>query len=264
MKALRGPLSFSQNQECGLLVDGFDGPPVLMMTYNPRYYIGFYERFGLAKAMDLYAYYVDLSQFDGDPYKLPEKLVRVTDKVRKRYGITLRSVNMKAYDEEILRAKAVYNQAWEKNWGFVPMTDDEFDKLADDLKQILDPDLAVIAEIDGVPVGVSVAFPDANQVLIHLNGRIFPFGWLKALWYARRVTQARLMIMGVIEEHRGRGIEALLMFETVKAAILNGYQSVEMGWILETNDMMNRIVLNLGAAYGLHRYRTYRIYQMPV
>jgi GNAT superfamily N-acetyltransferase len=264
MVALRGPLSFSQNDECGLLIDGFEGPPVVMMPYNPRHYIEFFERFGLSKAMDLYAYLGDLAQFEGDPSKLPSKLVRVTEKVRKRAGVTMRPANMKAYDREILEAKAVYNRAWEKNWGFVPMTDAEFDKLATDLKQILDPNLAIIAEIDGEPVGVSVAVPDINQVFKHLNGRLFPLGWIKALWYARKITGARLMIMGVVEEHRRRGIESLLMFETLKAAVENGYQSIEMSWILENNDMMNRIVLNVGQPYGAHVYRTYRIYQMPV
>ncbi len=264
MAALRGPLSFSQNDECGLLIDGFDGPPMVMMPYNPRHYREFFERFGLSKTMDLHAYIGDLAQFEGDPNKLPAKLVRVTEKARRRAGVTMRPANMKVYDEEILEAKAVYNRAWEKNWGFVPMTDAEFDKLAADLKQVLDPNLAIIAEIDGEPVGVSVAIPDINQVFKRLNGRLFPFGWIKALWYARKITGARLMIMGVVEEHRGRGIESLLMFETLKAAVENGYQSIEMSWILESNDMMNRIVANVGQPYGAHVYRTYRIYQMPV
>jgi GNAT superfamily N-acetyltransferase len=264
MTSLRGPLSFSQNHECGLLVDGFDGPPMVMMTYNPRYYIDFYERFGLAKAMDLYAYIGDLAQFERDPGKLPTKLVRVTDKVKKRIGIITRPASMKDFDAEIARAEQVYNQAWEKNWGFVPMTEAEIEKVAADLKQIIDPDLAIVAEIDGKAVGVSVAIPDINQVLKHLNGRLFPFGWLKALWYARKITGVRLMIMGVVHEYRGRGIEALLIAETLKAAVLNGYQSIELSWILENNDMMNRITLNIGKPYGTHIYRTYRIYQMPV
>ena len=264
MTALRGPLSFSQNHECGLLVDGFDGPPAVMMTYNPRYYIDFYERFGLTKAMDLYAYIGDLAQFGGDPSTLPVKLVRVTEKVKKRIGIITRPANMKVYEEEIERAERVYNQAWEKNWGFVPLTDAEIEKLAADLKQIIDPELAIVAEIDGEPVGVSIAIPDINQVLIHLNGRLFPLGWLKALWYARKITGARLLIMGVVNQYRGRGIEALLMFEALRSAVLNGYQSIEMSWILENNDMMNRIILNTGEPYGAHVYRTYRIYQMPI
>jgi GNAT superfamily N-acetyltransferase len=261
MTALRGPLSFSQNHECGLLVDGFDGPPMVMMTYNPRYYIDFYERFGLTKAMDLYAYIGDLAQFGADPSKLPVKVVRVSEK---GIGIITRSADMKDYEKEIERAEYVYNQAWEKNWGFVPLTDAEIEKLAADLKQVLDPELAVVAEIDGEPVGVSVAVPNFNEVLKHLDGRLFPFGWIKALWYARKITGARLMILGVVNEYRGRGIEALLLFEMLKAAVLNGYQSIEMSWILENNEMMNRIVLNTGQPYGAHVYRTYRMYQMPV
>ncbi len=264
MGALRGPLSFSQNDECGLLVDGFDGSPMVMMPYNPRYYIEFLERFGLTKAMDLYAYFGDLAQFRGDPANLPEKLVRVTDKVKARAGITLRFLDMKLFDEELEEAKKVYNKAWERNWGFVPMTDAEFDKLAADLKQVLDPHLAAIAEIDGEPVGVVVAVPDANQVLKYLNGRLFPIGWIKALWYSRKVNHARLMILGVVEKHRKRGIESILIFETFKAAIQNGYLGMEMSWILETNDMMNRVIQNLGDAHGVTIYRTYRIYQMPV
>ena len=122
----------------------------------------------------------------------------------------------------------------------------------------------MLAELDGEPVGVSIAIPDANQVLMHLNGRLFPLGWLKALWYARKVTGTRLLVLGVVQEHRGRGIEAILMLETLKAAVLNGYQSIEMSWILENNDMMNRIVLNAGEPYGAHVYRTYRMYQMPI
>jgi len=264
MAALRGPLSFSQNHECGLLIDGFDGPPVVMMTYNPRYYIDFCERFGLSKAMDLYAYVVDLKQFDRDPSKLPTKLVRVTEKVKQRAGVSMRPADMKHYSQEIERAERVYNLAWEKNWGFVPMTDAEIRKVAADLKQVLDPNLAIVAEVDGKPVGVCVAIPDVNQVLKRLNGRLFPFGWLKALWYARKISGARLMIMGVVQEHRGRGIESLLTFETLQAAILHGYQDIEMSWILENNEMMNRIVANVGQPYGARVYRTYRIYQMPL
>ncbi len=264
MRALRGPLSFSQNHECGLLIDGFDGSPMVMMTYNPRYYATLMEGFGLGKAMDLYAYIGDLIQFEGDPSRLPAKLVRVTEKVRQRAGVTMRCADMKNWDEEIQRAERVYNQAWEKNWGFVPMTDAEIQKLAADLKQVIDPNLAIIAEIGGQPVGVSVAIPNINEVLSRLNGRLFPIGWLKALWYARKVTGARLMIMGVVKDHRGRGIESLLIFETLKAAVENGYERIELSWILENNDEMNRIMLNVGQPYGAHVYRTYRIYQMPV
>jgi hypothetical protein len=142
------------------------------------------------------------------------------------------------------------------------MTDHEIDKMAADLKQIIDPNLAIVAEIAGEPVGIAISVPDINQVFKHLNGRLFPIGWLKALWYLRKINQARLMIMGVVEEYRGRGIEALLIFETLKAAVLNGYAYVEFSWVLEDNDMMNRIVTNLGEAYGTGITRTYRVFQM--
>jgi len=169
---------------------------------------------------------------------------------------------MQEFEEELQRAKTVYNQAWEKNWGFVPMTEAEMDKTAEDLKQILDPNLVLIAEADGRAVGLVISLPDINQVFKHLNGRLFPVGWVKALWYSRKITSGRLMLLGVIDEYRGRGIEALLMYETMKAAILNGYQEFEFSWILENNDMMNRILENLGGPHGVHVYRTYRIYQM--
>jgi GNAT superfamily N-acetyltransferase len=264
MNALRGPLSFSQNHEVGMLLEGEPGPPMVMMPYNPPYYNEFVERFGLTKVMDVYAYVADLSQFHGDPSGLPEKLVRVTNLAKERAGIVTRRPRMKDFDAELQRAKQVYNQAWVRNWGFVPMTDAEVDKLAGDLKQILDPRLCVIVEAGERPVGLSVCVPDVNQVLKHLNGRLFPLGWLKALWYARKITGARLMIMGVVEDFRGHGVEAVLMYETVRSAIESGYTAIEFSWILETNEMMNRIIVKVGGPYGARRYRTYRIYQMPV
>jgi GNAT superfamily N-acetyltransferase len=264
MSALRGPLSFSTNAEVGLLIDGTPGPPMVLMPYNPPYYGEFLARFGLAKVMDVYAYVADLAQFHGKADNLPEKLVRVTERMKQRAGLVTRTANMKDFDQELQRAKIVYNQAWQQNWGFVPMTDAEIEKMAEDLKQIIDPKLAVFVEADGQPVGVSVCLPDANQVLKHLKGRLFPVGWAKALWYSRKVDSARLMILGVTEAYRGRGVEAVLMFETVRSAILNGYTTVEFSWILETNEMMNRIIENVGGPYGAHIYRTYRIYQLAV
>jgi GNAT superfamily N-acetyltransferase len=264
MDVLRGPLSFSQNHEAGMLIDGDPGPPVLMMPYNPPHYNEFVQKFGLSKAMDLYAYIADLAQFHGDPSGLPEKLPRVANKAKERAGIVTRHPNLKAFDEELQRAKLVYNQAWEKNWGFVPMTDAEVNKLAGDLKQFIDPKLVILVEEGDRTVGISLCVPDINQVLKHLHGRLFPIGWIKALWYARRVKACRLILMGVMEEFRGRGIEAILMYETVKSAIENGYTDIEFSWILENNDVMNLIIAKIGEPYGTRRYRTYRIYQKSI
>jgi GNAT superfamily N-acetyltransferase len=264
MGALRGPLSFSQNHEVGMLIEGDPGPPMVMMPYNPPYYNEFVRQFGFSKAMDVYAYLANLAQFHGDPSGLPEQLPRVAAKAKERAGIVTRNPNLKAFDEELQRTKSVYNQAWEKNWGFVPMTDAEVDKLAGDLKQIIDPKLVILVEAGDRTVGISVCIPDINQVLKHLHGRLFPLGWAKALWYARKVKGCRLMIMGVIQDFRGRGIEAILMYETAKAAIENGYTDIEFSWILENNDMMNLIIAKLGEPYGTRRYRTYRIYQKSI
>jgi GNAT superfamily N-acetyltransferase len=264
MTALRGPLSFSQNHIAGLLVEGEPGHPVVMMAYNPPYYTTFLERYGFSKAMDLYAYWVDLSQFEGDPEGLPKKLRRVSERVKSNTGITVRAANLKDFEGELQRAKAVYNQAWEKNWGFVPLTDAETDKLAADLKQILDPNLVLVAEVGERPVGVSITIPDVNQVFRRVNGRLFPFGWLKALWYLRKVDGVRLMILGVVEDYRGKGIEAVMIYESLKAAIAQGYHHFEFSWILENNDMMNRIIMNLGEAHDIRRYRTYRLYQIDI
>jgi hypothetical protein len=264
MSALRGPLSFSQNHEVGLFVDGEPGRAMVMMPYNPLCYNDFLLRYGLTKVMDLYAYLADLSQFHGDPSGLPEKLARVTALAKKRAGIVTRTPNLKQFDQELLRAKAVYNKAWVKNWGFVPMTDDEVDKMAGDLKQVLDPRLCVFVEVGNEPMGICICVPDIQQVLAHLGGRLFPLGWAKALWYGRKVNAARLMIMGVVEEYRGQGVEAILMYETVKAAIESGYTAIEFSWILETNEMMNRIIGHIGGPYGARLYRTYRVYQMDI
>jgi GNAT superfamily N-acetyltransferase len=153
----------------------------------------------------------------------------------------------------------VYNGAWEHNWGFVPMTDHEFDHLAASLKPVLDPNLIFIAETsDGTPIGVSIALPDLHQALKWSGGgHMFPFGLIKFFWHKRRVNQARLMAMGVIEEYRGRGIDALFYSETVRSALEHGYERIEGSWVLENNTMMNRIIERLGAA----RYKTYRIYE---
>jgi GNAT superfamily N-acetyltransferase len=253
MDRLRGPLSMDINGEIGLLIDGFDDPPVILMTYNPQYYEGFMERLGFAKAKDIYAYTLRVQDFRAN---LPEKVVRVAKKMQSRHNIVVRPLDMKHFDEEIAKIKVVYDEAWAKNWGDVAMTEAEFRKMAYDLKLIMDPGLVYVAEIGGKVVGVSVGIPDANQILIHLNGRLFPFGWLKFLWYRRKVKSMRLLIMGVLEEHRLKGIDALFYLATADTAIPAGYIDCEMSWILEDNYKIRRGIEALGGRV----YRTYRIY----
>jgi GNAT superfamily N-acetyltransferase len=256
MTIIRGPLNFSTNQEIALLVEGFDEPPMVMMTYNPRYYAGLIERHGYGKAMDVYAYMFELAE----SFKAaPQKVFRVAEKAAQRAGIHVRKVDMRHFGREIELIKAVYNSAWERNWGFVPMTEREIDHLANGLKPVLDPNLIFIAETtEGKPVGISLALPDLHQALRRSGGgHMFPFGLLKFLWQRRKVDQGRMLIMGLAEEFRSLGTDSIFYVETAKEALARGYRRLECGWVLETNTMMNRIVERLGG----RRYKTSRIFE---
>ncbi len=264
MEAMRGPENPSQNEECGLLVDGFDLPPVVMMSYNPRYYQGLIERSGFQKAQDLYAWDIRTDIFDNDVQKLPAKFLRVAEQARRREGLVVRKIDMKHFDREVEIAKQVYNLAWEKNWGFVPMTDHEIEHLGNELKFIVDPDLVYFAEVDGKPAGISLGIPDVNQALLKArpqpNTWSFPLTVIKLLWHRRKIDAFRLMIMGVVPQYRELGIDALFYVETAQVAFAKGYKRCEMSWILESNDMMNRIIERLGGKI----YKTYRIYEKPL
>lgn len=267
MTAIRGPANPTVNDEYGLLVDGFDSPPVVMMTYNPPYYADFIERYGFVKAMDLWAYHLDTFILGGEKVdKLPAKLTRVAEAARKRYNYTVRTINLKDWDAEVERFKKVYNSAWEKNWGAVAMTEHEIEHLAEGLKQIMDPDLVFVVEKDGKVVGVSITLPDVNQALLRAHPS--PQTWelwtlLKFFWrYKIRscIDGIRVLILGVLEPYRGTGVDALLYYETTLAALPKGYRNAEMSWVLETNDPMNRAIQFMGGQV----YKTYRIYQKPL
>ena len=251
-----GPSSFTSNHEIGLLVDGFDSPPVLMMTYNPRYYIRHFEEvLGLQKAKDLYAWWMSAHV---DP---PERVVRIAEKVRAKEGVVIRPVNLKDFTEEARRIKEIYNAAWEKNWGFVPVTEEEFDHAAKDMKQIAVPDLVLVAEVQGEPVAFALTLPDLNQALIHVGGKLttfgLPIGLAKLLWHARKIDQLRLIILGIKEKYRKRGIDAILYLDTLRAARKLGYKGGEISWTLEDNVLVNRAIEMMGG----QRYKTYRVYE---
>lgn len=256
-----GPMNLSTNDECGLLVDGFDSPPVIMMTYNPPYYVDFLEANGFTKAMDLWAWWADINETVNN---LPEKLLRVVNKVADRHHLTIRNLNLKDWDNEVARVKQIYNSAWARNWGFVPMTDAEFDYLAHALKPILDPDITFMVEKDGRPVGVAVSLPDANQPLhkFHPGPSVLSsyLGGAYSLLFKNRADFLRVIILGVLDQYRGNGVDALMYYETAKAAARKGYKYAEASWILETNDKMNRPIEMMGARI----YKTYRIYEKKV
>jgi len=264
MDAIRGPENPSQNEEVGLLVDGFDRPRVVMMMYNPRYYQGLVEGAGFQKAQDLYAWDLLTSIFDLDVQNLPRKFIRVAEQAKKREGLVVRPLNKKQYDHDVALTKAIYNEAWEVNWGFVPFTDHEIEHLAKELKMILDPDLVIFVLVDGKPVGVGLTIPDVYQAMLKArpqpNNWSLPLTLAKFLWYRRKVDGLRTLILGVVPEYRGMGIDALLYVESARAAFRKGYKRCEMSWILETNDMMNRIIERMGGEI----YKTYRVYEKPL
>jgi hypothetical protein len=253
-----GPLNLSTNDECALLIEGFDSPPVVLMTYNPRYYSGFIEAAGFSKAMDLLAWNRDIADM---VHNLPEKLVRVVQKVKDRYRLTIRPINLKDWDNEVERIEMVYNSAWEKNWGFVPMTHAEIRHLASSLKMILDPAVAFAVEKDGETVGFSLSLPDVNAPLLRIRpgpSLISSYLAMVRLLLTRRDTRRiRVFALGVIEEYRARGVDALLYYETAVNALPHGYEWAEASWILENNDAMNRAIEMLGSVI----YKKYRIYQ---
>ncbi len=256
MTVIRGPLNFSTNDEVGTLIEGFDEPPMVMMTYNPRYYPALIEGRGYTKAMDLFAWIFDLVEGLKNP---PTRLLRVAEKAAERQGIRVRKIDMKHFDRDVALIKEAYNSAWERNWGFVPMTDHEIGHLAKSLKPVLDPNLILIAETsEGKPAGMSFTLPDLHQALRWSGGgHQWPFGLLKFLWHKRKINQARQLIMGMVAEYRGRGIDSLFYLRTAQEMFKRGYTRQEGSWILETNDMMNRILERLGG----NKYKTYRIYE---
>lgn len=254
LEFIRGPENYSQNEVCGLLVDGFDTPPVILMAHNPPYYQNFIEQYGFTKAMDLWAYCMDKNT------QIPERVIKVVERIKAHSRATFRTINKKILNKEIEKVKYIYNNAWEKNWGFVPLTDHEIDHIANELKPIVDQDIVFFAEIEGRPVGFSLAVPDINQALLKINGRLFPFGLLKLLYYSRKIDRLRVIIMGVIKEYRNKGIDSVFYLDTYQKGIAKGYHWGEFSWILENNDPMNTALTNIGAKV----YKTYRIYEKKV
>jgi GNAT superfamily N-acetyltransferase len=247
---LRGPVSPSTNYECGMLIEGFDSSPMVMMTYNPPYYPALMDRVGLRKAKDLLAY---LSASDRIHF---DKIERVADRVLARNGVQVRPINMKDFSSEVERVWEVYGAAWSRNWGFVPMSREEFFQMGKEMKQILKPDLVLIGEVNGKVVGFALALPDINQALKPAGGSLFPTGLLKILYHQRLVKSVRVLALGVVEEYRASGLAAAFYATLVRNARKLGYGACEMSWILEDNVLMNRSLQMMGAK----PYKTYRIY----
>lgn len=258
-----GPMNLSTNDECGLLVGGYDTASIIMLPYNKPYYRRFLEEAGFQKAKDLLAWRKDLSRIL-EPGQLPEKLLRVVEKVKQRYNITVRPLNMRDWDNELERIKTIYNSAWQRNWGFVPMTDAEINHLAAALKPIIDPAIVFIAEKEGRPIGCSLALPNVNELLQRIRpgpSRLSSYvGAARLLLSRRRPDWIRVMILGVIAEFRGRGVDGMLYLETAKASVARGYKWADGSWILEDNEAMNRPIRLIGGEV----YKRFRIYEKEV
>jgi GNAT superfamily N-acetyltransferase len=250
---MRGPASFSLNEEAGLLVDGFDGPPMVMMTYNPPWYEDLMVANGFRKAKDLFAYYIE----DAKP---TDQIVRLAERLRERYKITIRSLDKSRFWEEVGLVRKIYNEAWMDNWGHIPMTDDELAYMAKQLKPVVDPALVVFAYVDGELAGFGMGLPDLNVVLSRLNGRLLPFGWAKALWYQRSIKKARVLTLGVLDRFRRTGVGDMLQLEMLKNGRANGIVDAEFSWILEDNAMMKTPLEKMGAKV----YRVYRMFDLPI
>ena len=255
LKVMRGPTSFSTNDITGFVIEGYDSPPVLLMPYNPRYYEPLLFRCGFERVKTMVA-------FEQVGNEAPEYLVRAAGVVAKRTGVRLRPIDMKQFDAELETVQAIYRDAWEKNWGFVPMTEAEVEFMARELKPAVDPEFVMIAELeDGTPVGFSLTMPDYNQALIHLrNGRLLPFGILKLLWYRRSIYRIRIMALGLLEKYRGRGIDVMLYHNIFETGRRKGITHAEFSWVLEDNEAMRRPLDRLGGRV----YKRYALYEKPL
>ena len=260
MEVLRGPANPSLNDEAGLLVEGFDRPPVLMMTYNPRYYLDLVERAGFHKAKDLLAYWFDIG-----PEPLA-RLVRLNERFRKRaMNIEIRKVSKRGLMADLPKIRDVYNAAWEKNWGFVPMTAEEMDFMAARLKPLVDEDFLFLAEArrpDGSlePIAFLLALPDYNAAIQPLRGRLLPLGWLRFLLGVRKIKTLRVLTLGIKKEYRLRGIQSIIFEEGLRASLKRGLTGCEISWLLEGNDL----IINSVRLWGGHLYKTYRLYDKPI
>ena len=254
MEVIRGPVNPSTNDECALLIDGFDSSPVMLMPYNPKYYISLIDEYGFEKAKDLYALFIGSDVINNE--EMMKKLGRISEMIIKKENLTIRNVNLSDFNNEVQRIREVYNNAWQENWGFVPMTEDEFKHVAKNLKPIADEDFIIFAEKDGKPIGFSLCLPDINQVLKDLNGRLFPFGILKFLRNKKKIDVLRVIIMGVNVEYHRKGIDAIFYQHIIKTGYKRNIKAGEISWVLEDNYAMVQAAEKLGA----HIYKTYRIF----
>jgi GNAT superfamily N-acetyltransferase len=255
---IMGPIDYSTNYVCGLLIDGFQFPPTILTAHNPPYYLDLIESCGFTKAKDWYAWWF------ADPAKAVAQLRRLGVRFKGRCPAIIRSANLRNLRDESRRLRQIYNQAWEKNWGFVPFTEAEIQFMTKELKPLLVPEFAWIAEIRDQPIGFTLCLPDINVVLRHLNGRLtrfgFPIGLIKLLFCKKRIRKGRLIALGVVEKYRRAGIAEMLVLRVMEETMVKRGITGELSMTLEDNFMINRFL----EAIGAQRYKTYRIYSKSI
>jgi hypothetical protein len=253
MTCVRGPANPSLNYEAGLLVDAFDKPPSFMMTYNPPYYARLVEENGFVKVQDMYAFWGELSMLE----TLDPKLYSMTESIRERFGVVIRTLDKKRFEEGVKLFFETYNASLPGTWGFVPFAKKEIDHLAAELKHLIVPELALVAEVEGKPVGTTFSLLDYNPRIRAINGRLFPFGFLRLLWNRRAIKNMRAMTANVVPEFQAWGIGLVLLSGLVKPLKDWGMKEVEFSWVLESNHLSRKSLERGGAI----RTKTYRVYQ---
>ena len=256
MAFLRGPISPSTNHECGLQISAFDSKPFIMMTQNPPYYSKLVDSAGYSKSKDLLAWLLD------NRVTFDDRLIRHAHRLQSRSGISIRTLRMDRFNDEIKLIREIYNDAWEKNWGFVPMTEEEFEFMARDMKSILVPELLFIAEVRGEPAAFSLWLPDVNQIMEKIpSGRLLPTGLMKLLWYTKiqksAMNRGRILTLGVKKKFLHLGLAPLMYLKYYHEAPRLGFPVAECSWILEDNVAMNRGLQQMNATH----YKTYRIFE---
>ncbi len=258
LDTVRGPMSPSTNYDCGMLADGFDARCTFLTTWNPPYYPSLMERSGMTGVQDLVAYFIRL---DKERPPLSRRFVRLVERSRKQTGITFRSADLKHFWSEVERLWSVYGSAWEDNWGFVPVTREEFRHMAKDLRHLLVDDFMIVAEVDGDAVGFILVVPDYNEVLQEIgNGRLFPTGIFRLLFAKRRLRVGRIMAAGIRPAYRGASILPLFFDELVRRGAAYGGVGADASWILADNKLMRAPLDEIEAEVT----RTWRIWERPI
>lgn len=260
MKSVRGPTSFGDNDCPGILIEGTDYPPAMLEAHTPPYYRDFLERYGMVKDHDLYAWRATFQRVGGELEGAPSDLVHVADAVKGAGEVRIRGVRLEDWHTEVATIRDLFNATIGQIPEAVPLGDEEFRRLADQMRPFIDPELALIAQVDGRPVGFCVMIPDTNRVLRHLNGRLFPFNWLMVKRWIRQIDVVSFKLMGILPEYRRRGIDALLYVEALSKAKKNGYAWLDGSLTSELNPAVNVIAQSRGA----ERYKHYRLYRMEL